>query len=137
MPFLTSLPMGLLLKGIAILAIIAAIWWKISSLNSTIEQLEADKVALQQEIVEVNVDLLTQKNNVLTLENTIKDANALVSQLQIENNDIEAKLKEWEKNPRTKVVERIVTKYEDSKQTCQDLAVAIEEIANINYEDLK
>ena len=62
MPFLTSLPMGLLLKGIAILAIIAAVWWKISSLNSTIEQLEADKVALQQEIVEVNVDLLTQKN---------------------------------------------------------------------------
>ena len=137
MPFLSSLPMGLLLKGIAIIAIICAVWWKISSLNSTIEQLEADKVALQQEIVEVNVDLLTQKNNVLTLENTIKDANALVSQLQIENNDIEAKLKEWEMNPRTKVVERIVTKYEYSKQTCQDLAIAIEEIANINYEDLK
>ena len=137
MPFLSSLPTGLIIKCVAILAIIGVVWWKISSLNSTIEQLEADKVALQQEIVEVNVDLLTQKNNVLTLENTIKDANALVSQLQIENNDIEAKLIEWEKNPRTQVVERIVTKYEYSKQTCQDLAVAIEEIANIKYEDLK
>ena len=137
MPFLSSLPIGLIIKCVAILAVAGAVWWKTASLKSTIEQLEADKVALQQEIIELNVDLLTQQKNVLTLENTIKDANALVTQLQIENNDIEAKLKEWEKNPRTKVVERIVTKYEYSKQTCQDLAIAIEEIANINYEDLK
>lgn len=133
---------------LVVLAITGAISYKIYSLNSIIEDRDAEIITLNSSIdriegeKQVILNRLTVANsNIDTLKNSINVSNTKIEELKVDNDKLLLDFKNWKNKPpgikyKTKVVKEIVTNIVYEKGNCEDGAKLNKSIGELKYEDL-
>lgn len=124
-----------------VLTIVGIISWKFWDYNRTIEKQAALIQKLQKQVAVYQVDIETEKNNVITITNVVKEQHKTIDSLKARNQNIEKKYEDFKKLTAKEKYknERALALMESklfSSSNCEDGLELNRRIAKLSYDDL-